>query len=148
MLLCYYFNLNQMKSRVEVVASPLLNRKVGCSRPTMILTRCLTLHQHYPALNNNLKIVLKQRAQQRFAVMSWTTLFVQLIPTNSWKMLLFVYFVFLSGKYKSIHEAVKAGDVVQLELLVKSGCSLNQIDSPKTRFTPLHWSAFVGSLEV
>ena len=55
---------------------------------------------------------------------------------------------FFTGKYKSIHDAVKAGDVVELELRVKSGCSLNQIDSPKTRFTPLHWAAYVGSLEV
>ena len=47
----------------EVVTSPPLNRKVGCSRPTMIRARCLRVRQHYPAQKNNqqkLHVVLKQ----------------------------------------------------------------------------------------
>ena len=43
------------RSRGEVVTSPPLNRKVGCSRPTMIRARCLRLRQHYPAQKNNQK---------------------------------------------------------------------------------------------
>ena len=39
----------------EVVTSPPLNRKVGCSRPTMIRARCLRVKQHYPAQKNNQK---------------------------------------------------------------------------------------------
>ena len=39
----------------EVVTSPPLNRKVGCSRPTMIRARCLRVRQHYPAQKNNQK---------------------------------------------------------------------------------------------
>ena len=47
----------------EVATSPPLNRKVGCSRPTMIRARCLRVKQHYPAQKNNQKklhVVLKQ----------------------------------------------------------------------------------------
>ena len=47
----------------EVVTSPPLNRKVGCSRPSMIRARCLRVKQHYPAQKNNQKklhVVLKQ----------------------------------------------------------------------------------------
>ena len=47
----------------EVVTSPPLKRKVGCSRPTMIRARCLRVKQHYQAQKNNQKklhIVLKQ----------------------------------------------------------------------------------------
>ena len=46
-----------------MVMSPPLNRKVGCSRPTMIRARCLRVKQHYPAQKNNQKklhVVLKQ----------------------------------------------------------------------------------------
>lgn len=50
-------------------------------------------------------------------------------------------------KHTSIHEAVKAGDVEQLEEMVKSGSSMNEMD-PVFRFTPLHWAAHLGSLEV
>ena len=39
----------------EVVTSPPLNRKVGCSRPIMIRARCLRVRQHYPAQKNNQK---------------------------------------------------------------------------------------------
>ena len=43
-----------MGSGGEVVTSPLFNRKVGCSRPTMIRTSCLRA-QKYPAQKNNQK---------------------------------------------------------------------------------------------
>lgn len=56
----------------------------------------------------------------------------------------------LSGKksktFSSIHEAVKAGDVEQLAAMVKSGASVNEVDSIH-KFTPLHWAAHSGSLE-
>ena len=42
----------------EVVTSPPLNRKVGCSRPTMIRARCLRVKQHYPAQKNNQKKII------------------------------------------------------------------------------------------
>ena len=38
----------------EVVTSPLLNRKVGCSRPTMMRGRCLRMRLHYPDQKNDL----------------------------------------------------------------------------------------------
>ena len=47
----------------EVVTSPHLNQKVGCSRPTIIRARCLQVRQHYPAQKNNpkkLHVILKQ----------------------------------------------------------------------------------------
>ncbi|XP_077307528.1 ankyrin repeat domain-containing protein 42 [Lithobates pipiens] len=48
--------------------------------------------------------------------------------------------------YSSIHEAVKYGDVEQLEKIVKSGTRVNEVD-PVHKFTPLHWAAHSGSLE-
>ncbi|XP_053312078.1 ankyrin repeat domain-containing protein 42 [Spea bombifrons] len=48
--------------------------------------------------------------------------------------------------YSSIHEAVKAGDVEQLAIFVKSGTNINEVD-PVHKFTPLHWAAHSGSLE-
>ena len=39
----------------EVVTSPPLNRKVGCSRPTRIRARYSRVRQHYPAQKNNQK---------------------------------------------------------------------------------------------
>ena len=48
---------------VKWLTSPPLNRKVGCSRPTMIRARCLRVRLHYPAQKNNQKklhVVLKQ----------------------------------------------------------------------------------------
>ncbi|XP_053561049.1 LOW QUALITY PROTEIN: ankyrin repeat domain-containing protein 42 [Bombina bombina] len=48
--------------------------------------------------------------------------------------------------YKSIHEAVKAGDAEQLALMVKKGAQLNEVDQLH-KFTPLHWAAHSGSLE-
>ncbi len=49
--------------------------------------------------------------------------------------------------YKSIHEAVKAGNTTAMEQMVKSGASVNEVDA-KSKFTPLHWAACVGALEV
>ncbi|XP_072849607.2 ankyrin repeat domain-containing protein 42 [Pogona vitticeps] len=49
-------------------------------------------------------------------------------------------------KYKSIHEAVKAGSVKQLAEMVRSGTSINEVD-PVYKFTPLHSAAHSGSLE-
>ena len=39
----------------EVVTSPPLNRKDGCSRPTRIRARCLRVRQHFPAQKNSHK---------------------------------------------------------------------------------------------
>ena len=38
----------------DLVTSPPLNRKVGCSRPTMFRACCLRARQHYPAQQINL----------------------------------------------------------------------------------------------
>ncbi|XP_069747069.1 ankyrin repeat domain-containing protein 42-like isoform X3 [Narcine bancroftii] len=46
----------------------------------------------------------------------------------------------------SVHDAVKAGDVVELELMVKSGACINEVD-PIHKFTPLQWAAQSDSLE-
>jgi ankyrin repeat protein len=53
-----------------------------------------------------------------------------------------------SSVRRSIHDAVKAGDVKELETMVKDGASVNEIDSTRDRFTPLHWACYSGSLEV
>ena len=58
-----YLRSIALGSSGEVVTSPPLNRKVGCSRPTMIRARCLRVRQHYPVQKNNQKklhVVLKQ----------------------------------------------------------------------------------------
>ncbi|KAH0625229.1 hypothetical protein JD844_033534 [Phrynosoma platyrhinos] len=47
---------------------------------------------------------------------------------------------------KTIHEAVKTGNVKKLAEMVKCGISLNELD-PVHKFTPLHWAAHSGSLE-
>ena len=64
----------------EVVTSPPLNRKVGCSRPTMIRARSLRVKQHYPAQKNNQKkhVVLKQGHN------SCTALVLVLSPVDKW----------------------------------------------------------------
>ncbi|KAJ6617886.1 hypothetical protein lerEdw1_014944, partial [Lerista edwardsae] len=49
-------------------------------------------------------------------------------------------------KCKSIHMAVRIGDVDQLEHFVKVGVSMNEVD-PVYKLTPLHWAAHSGSLE-
>ena len=50
-------------------------------------------------------------------------------------------------QYSSIHEAVKDDDVVEMQSMVQQGAGLNDVDS-KFKFTPLHWAAHQGSLEV
>ncbi|XP_063160809.1 ankyrin repeat domain-containing protein 42 [Candoia aspera] len=49
-------------------------------------------------------------------------------------------------KCKSIHEAVKTGNIEQLNEMVTFGISINEVD-PVYKFTPLHWAAHSGSLE-
>lgn len=49
--------------------------------------------------------------------------------------------------FGSIHDAVRAGDVKQLSEIVERGVSLNEVDVLH-QFTPLHWAAHSGSLEV
>nr|XP_006823618.1 PREDICTED: ankyrin repeat domain-containing protein 42-like [Saccoglossus kowalevskii] len=46
----------------------------------------------------------------------------------------------------SVHDAVRNGDVLELESMVKRGASINEVDA-KDKFTPLHWSCHSGSLE-
>ncbi|XP_040514578.1 ankyrin repeat domain-containing protein 42 isoform X1 [Gallus gallus] len=48
--------------------------------------------------------------------------------------------------YTSVHEAVKAGDVEQLALMIKRGASIDEVDLVH-KFTPLHCAAHSGSLE-
>ena len=52
----------------EVVRFPPLNRKVGCSRPTMIRARCLRVRQHYPAQKNSQKNCMKFLSRVKTAV--------------------------------------------------------------------------------
>uniref|UniRef100_A0A670ZP65 Uncharacterized protein n=1 Tax=Pseudonaja textilis TaxID=8673 RepID=A0A670ZP65_PSETE len=47
---------------------------------------------------------------------------------------------------KTIHEAVKTGNIKQLDEIVTFGVSVNEVD-PVYKFTPLHWAAHSGSLE-
>ncbi|XP_070800140.1 ankyrin repeat domain-containing protein 42 [Pituophis catenifer annectens] len=49
-------------------------------------------------------------------------------------------------KCKTIHEAVKTGNIKQLDEMVTFGVSINEVD-PVYKFTPLHWAAHSGSLE-
>ncbi|XP_061484936.1 ankyrin repeat domain-containing protein 42 isoform X2 [Rhineura floridana] len=49
-------------------------------------------------------------------------------------------------KFKSIHAAVKAGNVEELQKMVSFGTSINEVD-PVYKFTPLQWAAHSGSLE-
>ncbi len=56
--------------------------------------------------------------------------------------------VFFSAS-KTIHDFVRANDVKQLELIVGRGASVNEVDlRTDDKFTPLHWAAHAGSLEV
>ncbi|CAF1236174.1 unnamed protein product [Rotaria sp. Silwood1] len=49
---------------------------------------------------------------------------------------------------KTIHDAVRANNVKELELIVGHGASVNDVDVHcDDRFTPLHWAAHSGSLE-
>ncbi|XP_061104490.1 ankyrin repeat domain-containing protein 42-like [Conger conger] len=47
---------------------------------------------------------------------------------------------------RTIHEAVRLGDVKQLAVIVKNGGDINDGDK-KHKFTPLHWASHAGSLE-
>ena len=50
---------------------------------------------------------------------------------------------------KTIHHAVRANNIKELELIVSRGASINEIDVHcEDKFTPLHWAAHSGSLEV
>ncbi|NXH16250.1 ANR42 protein, partial [Bucco capensis] len=48
--------------------------------------------------------------------------------------------------YANVHEAVKAGDVEQLESMIKNGTGINEVDLVH-KFTPLHCAVHSGSLE-
>ncbi|XP_064638781.1 ankyrin repeat domain-containing protein 42-like isoform X2 [Lineus longissimus] len=48
--------------------------------------------------------------------------------------------------YGNIHDAVRNGDVEELEMMVKSGASINEVDG-KDKFTPTHWACHAGALE-
>ena len=67
---------------------------------------------------------------------------------------LFLVFFFLSefavktSTYKTIHEAVKKGDVEAVASMVKDGASVNELQDTKDRFTPVHWACYKGALEV
>ncbi|XP_022084879.1 ankyrin repeat domain-containing protein 42-like [Acanthaster planci] len=46
----------------------------------------------------------------------------------------------------NIHDAVRSGDVLELEAMVKRGASINEVDA-KNKFTALHWACHCGALE-
>lgn len=50
-------------------------------------------------------------------------------------------------KSSSIHDAVKGGNVEEAIAMVKAGASINEVDQDN-KFTPLHWTAHSGALEV
>ncbi|XP_071954982.1 ankyrin repeat domain-containing protein 42-like [Antedon mediterranea] len=50
-------------------------------------------------------------------------------------------------KLSSVHEAVRQGDVLELEAMVKRGASINEVENTKDKFTPIHWACHTGSLE-
>jgi Ankyrin repeats (many copies) len=49
---------------------------------------------------------------------------------------------------RRVHDAVKSGDMKELELMIKDGASVNEVDSTKDHFTPVHWACYAGTLEV
>ena len=51
-------------------------------------------------------------------------------------------------RYGTVHETVKNGDFRELEMMVKAGASVNEVDTTKDRFTPIHWACHKGALEV
>lgn len=59
----------------------------------------------------------------------------------------FVVFADKLRRLSCIHEAVRFGDVTELQAMVQSGAGINDLD-PKFKFTPLHWACNYGSLEV
>ncbi|KAJ8405887.1 hypothetical protein AAFF_G00313240 [Aldrovandia affinis] len=46
----------------------------------------------------------------------------------------------------TVHDAVRAGNVKELAVMVKNGADINEVDKKHT-FTPLHWASHAGSLE-
>ncbi|OWF47892.1 ankyrin repeat domain-containing protein 42-like isoform X1 [Mizuhopecten yessoensis] len=48
--------------------------------------------------------------------------------------------------YATIHEAVKHGNVMEMETMVKNGASINEVEE-KDKFTPLHAACNSGALE-
>ncbi|XP_038674992.1 ankyrin repeat domain-containing protein 42-like isoform X1 [Scyliorhinus canicula] len=48
--------------------------------------------------------------------------------------------------FTTVHDAVKASDVEELEMMVKNGASINEVD-PIHKFTPLQWAVHSDSLE-
>ena len=50
-------------------------------------------------------------------------------------------------KYNKIHDAVAHGDLAALEMMVKNGASINEVDD-RDKFTPLHSACNTGALEV
>ncbi|XP_072034713.1 ankyrin repeat domain-containing protein 42-like [Amphiura filiformis] len=46
----------------------------------------------------------------------------------------------------SVHDAVRSGDVLELESMIKRGASINEVDA-RDKFTPLHWACHCGALE-
>lgn len=61
--------------------------------------------------------------------------------------ILFLLSAPLKTKHQSIHAAVKNGDVEEIIAMVKAGASINEVDQDN-KFTPLHWAAHSGALEV
>lgn len=58
---------------------------------------------------------------------------------------------FNSTKWKvsqTIFDFIKSGKVEELELCVKRGASINEVDKSRDKFTPLHYASYYGSLEV
>ena len=52
------------------------------------------------------------------------------------------------NRFTSVHEAVRNGDFRELEAMIKAGASVNEVDSTKDKFTPIHWACHKGALEV
>lgn len=59
----------------------------------------------------------------------------------------FLFTFTLGQKLLSVHDAVRSGNVLELEAMVKRGGSLNELDA-ENKFTPLHWACHSGALEV
>ncbi|XP_076435411.1 ankyrin repeat domain-containing protein 42-like isoform X1 [Babylonia areolata] len=48
--------------------------------------------------------------------------------------------------YQSIHDAVRSSDVLHLEVMVKNGASINEVED-RDKFTPVHTACNIGALE-
>lgn len=57
------------------------------------------------------------------------------------------YYIKGAKRYVTIHDAVKDGNVVELESMVKMGASINEVED-RDKFTPLHTACNFGALEV